>query len=140
MYGKLLINIYLLIKARICVRYIMTCSTTYPTILIIHRKTTKFKILVFNRNIFFKYRVFCEPMVTSVSEKYYPLKNASRKNTLRKKAGQKRVIGLHQNRPAHASKLNRFRLGYQHMLLTLPACAGKLTRNLLNLLSYAGWL
>ena len=26
------------------------------------------------------------------------------------------------------------------MLVSLPACAGKLTRNLVNLLAYAGWL
>ena len=61
-------------------------------------------------------------------------------HTLRKKGGQKRVIGLHQNRPAHASKLTRFRLGCQYMLVSLPGCAGKLTRNLVNLLAYEGRL
>ena len=60
--------------------------------------------------------------------------------TLRKKAGQKWVIGLHQNRSAHASKLTRFRLSYQHLLVSLPAWAGKPFRNLVNLLAYAGWL
>ena len=48
------------------------------------------------------------------------------------------VIGLHKNRPAHASKLARFQISYQHMLVSLVACAGKLTRHLVKLLAYAG--
>ena len=48
------------------------------------------------------------------------------------------VIGMHQNRPAHTSKLTWFRVKNQHMLVILHACAGKLTQNLVNLLSYAG--
>ena len=44
------------------------------------------------------------------------------------------VIGSHQNRPAHASKLTRFPVSYQQMLVSLPAYTIKITRNLVNLL------
>ena len=37
-----------------------------------------------------------------------------------------RVIDLHQNRPAHASKLTRCIVSYQQMLVNLFAYAGKL--------------
>ena len=43
------------------------------------------------------------------------------------------VIGLHQNRSAHASKVTRFRVTYQHVLVSLPPCAGKLLCNLVSL-------
>ena len=51
-----------------------------------------------------------------------------------------RVIGQHQNRPVQASELTRFRVSNQHMLPSLPPCAGKLHQNLVNLLAYAGQL
>ena len=60
--------------------------------------------------------------------------------TQKKNDQHMRVIGLHQNRPAHTSKLTKFRVSYQHTLVCLPACAGKLTWNLVNLLVYAGQL
>ena len=65
----------------------------------------------------------------------------SNKETLRNKNNQHiRVISLHQNWPAHAIKLTTFRVSYQHMLVSLPACDGRLTRNLVNLLPYLGKL
>ena len=56
--------------------------------------------------------------------------------TLRKKAGHMTCIGLHQNRPAHATKMTRFRVSYQQMLVSLPICVYKLTQNLVNLFAY----
>ena len=57
--------------------------------------------------------------------------------TQKKNDQHMRVIGLLQNRLAHASKLSRLRVNYQHKLVSLTACAGKLTRNIVNLLAYA---
>ena len=37
---------------------------------------------------------------------------------------------MHQNRLAHASKMSRFWLSYQRMLVSLPAGAGELIQNL----------
>ena len=51
-----------------------------------------------------------------------------------------RFIGSHQRRPAHTSKLTRFRIRHQHMIVSLRVYAGKLTQNLGNLLAYAGQL
>ena len=47
------------------------------------------------------------------------------------------VIGLHQNRPAQASKLTMFRVSNQHMQVSAPACSGKLTQKLVNFLASA---
>ena len=51
-----------------------------------------------------------------------------------------RGFGLHQNRPAHASKLIRFRVIYQHMLVSLLQCTGERFQNLVNLIAYADQL
>ena len=57
-----------------------------------------------------------------------------------KKDRHMQVIGLHQNRLVHASKMTRFRVCYQHILDSLPTCIGKLSQNLVNLLALAGQL